>query len=114
MVIVQPQAGPRGTELLATAEDEPFCYVVLEEVAGDRHPAIAIGHAEAFSLAARLGGITWRRPMTYQFVAALVHARGGRVRQVRIDRVVEETYVATVEVEGPPGTRSVDAWPATR
>jgi uncharacterized protein len=50
--------------------------------------------------------------MTYQFVAALVQALGGRVRQVRIDRVVEETYIATVEVEGPPGTRSVDARPS--
>jgi bifunctional DNase/RNase len=97
---------------LATAEDQRFCYVVLEEVSGNQQLAIAIGHAEAFSLAARLGGIAWRRPMTYQFVAALVQALGGRVRQVRIDRVVEETYIGTVEVEGPPGARSVDARPS--
>jgi bifunctional DNase/RNase len=31
---------------------------------------------------------------------------------VRIDRIVEETYVATVEVEGPPGVRLVDARPS--
>jgi bifunctional DNase/RNase len=94
------------------ADDELFDYVVLDEVAGDRHLAIEIGQPEAFSLAARLGGITWPRPMTYQFVAALVQALGGRVRQVRIDRVVEETYLATVEVEGPPGMQSVDARPS--
>jgi bifunctional DNase/RNase len=94
------------------ADDELFDYVVLEEVAGDRQLPIEIGWAEAFSLAARLGGIAWRRPMTYQFVAALVQALGGRVRQVRIDRVVEETYLATVEVEGPPGMQSVDARPS--
>jgi bifunctional DNase/RNase len=86
---------------LATDEEQSQC-VVLEEVAGDRQLAMA----------ARLGGITWRRPMTYQFVAALVQALGGRVRQVRIDRVVEETYLATVEVEGPPGMQSVDARPS--
>jgi bifunctional DNase/RNase len=97
---------------LATAEDEPFHYVVLEEVAGDRQLAIAIGHAEAFSLAARLGGIAWPRPMTYQFVAALVRALGGRVLKVRIDRVVEETYIGAVEVEGPPGVQAVDARPS--
>jgi bifunctional DNase/RNase len=97
---------------LATAEDQPFHYVVLEEVAGGRQLAIGIGQPEAFSLAARLGGIAWRRPMTYQFVAALVQALGGRVRQVRIDRVEEETYIATVEVEGPPGMQSVDARPS--
>ena len=94
------------------ADDELFDYVVLEEVAGDRHLAIEIGQPEAFSLAARLGGISWPRPMTYQFVAGLVQALGGRVRQVRIDRVVEETYLATVEVEGPPGMQSVDARPS--
>jgi Bifunctional nuclease domain len=63
-------------------------------------------------VAARPGGIAWRRPMTYQFVAGLVQALGGRVRQVQIDRVVEETYVATVEVEGPPRARPVDARPS--
>jgi bifunctional DNase/RNase len=35
---------------LATAEDEPFYYVVLEEVAGDRQLAILIAQAEAFGL----------------------------------------------------------------
>ena len=93
-------------------DEEQSQYVVLEEVAGDRQLPIEIGWAEAFSLAARLGGIAWRRPMTYQFVAALVHALGGRVRQVRIDRVVEEAYVATVEVDGPPGVQAVDARPS--
>jgi len=98
---------------LSAAGEEPVRqYVVLEEEAGDRHLAIAIGQPEAFSLATHLGGITWRRPMTYQFVAALVQALGGRVRQVRIDRVVEETYLATVEVEGPPGMQSVHARPS--
>jgi bifunctional DNase/RNase len=91
------------------AGHELFQYVVLEEVAGDRHLAIEIGWAEAVSLAARLDGKEWPRPMTYQFVAALVQALGGRVRQVRIDRLVGGAYVATVEVESPPGVQSVDA-----
>ncbi len=97
---------------LGAAEDEMVHCVVLDEVAGDRHLPIEIGQAEAFSLAARLGGIAWRRPMTYQFAAALVQALGGRVRQVRIDRLVEGAYIATVEVEGPLGVQSVDARPS--
>jgi uncharacterized protein len=98
---------------LRGANDEPFHqYVVLEELAGDRQLAMAIGQAEAFSLAARLGGIGWPRPTTYQFAAGLVQALGGRVRQVRIDRVVEETYIATAELEGPLGVESVDARPS--
>ena len=49
--------------------------------------------------------------MTYQFVAALAQALGGRVGEVRIDRVVEDVYLATVE-EGPLGMRSVGARPS--
>jgi bifunctional DNase/RNase len=37
---------------------------------------------------------------------------GGRVRQVRIDGVLEELYTATVEVEGPLGRRSVTTRPS--
>jgi bifunctional DNase/RNase len=59
------------------ADDESFDYVVLEELSGDRQFAISIGDAEAFSLAARLGGIEWRRPMTYQFVAGLCRPLAG-------------------------------------
>ena len=99
---------------LGAAEDEQVDWaVVLDEVAGDRHFPILIGLAEAFSLSARLAGITWPRPMTYQLTAALVQALGGRIREVRIDRLVErETYGATIEVEGPPGVRLVDARPS--
>jgi bifunctional DNase/RNase len=96
----------------AGAGDQPILYVVLAEVAGNRQFAIAIGQPEAFSLAARLGGMEWRRPMTYQFVAALVQALGGRARQVRIERVVNDAYIAAVEVEGPHGVQSVDARPS--
>jgi bifunctional DNase/RNase len=45
----------------------------------------------------------------YQFTAALVRSLGGRVREVRLDRIVEGAYAATVEVDGPQGVRLVDA-----
>ena len=67
---------PRSSGLSA-ANDQWFPYVVLEEAAGDQQLAITIGQPEAFSLAARLGGIAWPRPMTYQFAAGLVQALGG-------------------------------------
>jgi bifunctional DNase/RNase len=89
--------------------EEQFQCVVLDEPSGDRHLVIEIGEAEAFSLAARLQGLEFGRPMTYQFAAALVRGLGGRVRQVRLDRVAGGAYAATVEVEGAPGRQSVDA-----
>ncbi len=93
------------------AEESLHC-VVLDEVSGDRHLVITIGEGEAFSLATRLQGLEFGRPMTYDFAAALVRGLGGRVRQVRVDRLVEGIYAATVEVEGPLGARCVDARPS--
>ena len=89
--------------------DDVAEFVVLDELGGDRHLLIQIGHAEAFALAATLDEMEWGRPMTYQFVAELVRSLGGRVREVRLDRIVEGAYAATVEVEGPPGMALVDA-----
>ena len=88
---------------------EIFEYMVLDERDGDRCLAIQVGHAEAFELAANLQGLGWDRPMTYQFTAALVRSVGGRVREVRVDRIVDGAYAATVEVEGPQGMGLVDA-----
>jgi bifunctional DNase/RNase len=90
------------------AEGEFHC-VVLDEASGDRHLVIEIGQEEAFYLAASLQGMRFGRPMTYQFAAALVRGLGGRVRQVRIDRLVAGAYAATVEVEGPLGVQLIDA-----
>jgi hypothetical protein len=84
-------------------------FVVLDELDGDRHLVIGVGHAEAFALDASLQGLQWGRPMTYQFTMALVRSLGGRVREVRLDRIVEGAYAATVEVDGPQGVALVDA-----
>jgi bifunctional DNase/RNase len=75
--------------------------VVLDEISGHRHLIISIGKAKAFSLAARLQGVEFGRPMTYDFAAALVRGLGGHVRQVRIDRLAEDMYATAVEVKLP-------------
>jgi bifunctional DNase/RNase len=92
-----------------STEGDSFDCIVLDEAHGDRHLVIQIGSSEAFSLAATLGGTVFGRPMTYQFTAALLASLGGRVHQVRIDRVVAGAYAATVQVEGPLGAGWVDA-----
>jgi len=92
--------------------EEPFHCVVLDEVSGDRHLVISIGETEAFSLAARLQGLEFGRPLTYDFAAALVRGLGGHVGHVRVDRRIAGIYAATVEVDGPLGAQSVDARPS--
>jgi bifunctional DNase/RNase len=89
--------------------DDLSAFMVLDELEGDRHLVIGVGDAEALALDASLQGLQWGRPMTYEFTAALVRSLGGRVREVRLDRIVEGAYAATVEVEGPQGVTLVDA-----
>ena len=89
--------------------EELSAYMVLDELDGDRHLVIGVCQAEAFALDASLQGLQWGRPMTYQFTAALVRSLGGRVREVRLDRIVDGAYAATVEVEGTQGVGLVDA-----
>jgi bifunctional DNase/RNase len=102
---------------IATAEDDVSCCVVLEAVSGDRHLPIQIGQTEAFNLSARLTGVEFARPMSPQFAAGVLRALGGRVRQVRIDRLLPAfgggtAYGATVEVESGSGVGLVDARPS--
>jgi uncharacterized protein len=89
--------------------DDTAEFVVLDELGGDRHLLIQIGHTEAFALAASLDEMEWGRPMTYQFMAQLVRSLGGRIREVRLDGLAQGAYAASVEVEGPHGVELVDA-----
>jgi bifunctional DNase/RNase len=86
-----------------------FQCVVLDGVSGTRQVVFEIGEAEAFWLAASLQDLEFARPMTYHFAAALLGSLGGRVREVRLDRVIEGAYAATVDVEGALGVQPVDA-----
>jgi bifunctional DNase/RNase len=102
---------------LALSPDEsPSHCVVLEGVSQDRRMPIEIGSLEAFTLSASLTGLELARPMSHQFAAGLLQALGGRVRQVRIDRLITifggTAYGATVEVEGPSGVETIDSRPS--
>lgn len=102
--------------LAAPPGENPSCFIVLDAVAQDRQLVIEIGQMEGFTLAAALTGFELARPMGPQFAAGLLRASGGRVRQVRIDRLITAfggtAYGATVEVEGPLGVEAVDARPS--
>jgi uncharacterized protein len=101
---------------VASGEDSPAFVVVLDGVSQDRHLPIMIGSTEALALSASLAEREFPRPMSPQFAAGLVQALGGRVRQVRIDRLIPvrdgTAYGSTVEVEGASGVESVDARPS--
>lgn len=105
-----------GKVVAVGTEDGSSFYVVLEGVTRDTRLPISIGDTEGFHLSASLTGMQFGRPMSPQFAAGLLHGLGGRIRQVRIDRLLEvrggTAYGSTVEVEGPAGVTLVDARPS--
>jgi len=86
--------------------------MILTERDGDRRLPIWIGPAEATVLALALESVETPRPFPYRLAAGLVEAAGSRVTEVRITKLTDSVFYATVEVEGPAGRREVDARPS--
>jgi RNA polymerase sigma factor (sigma-70 family) len=93
--------------------DRPaLCAVILADERGERRLPIWVGSFEAEAIALRLEGIDPVRPMTYAFAAGVLEAAGGRLREVRIDRLVGDVFYASAVVEGPGSAQVVDARPS--
>jgi bifunctional DNase/RNase len=101
---------------LTTADGDRSCCVVLDAVSQDRRLPIWIGQTGPFHLSAAFTGVEFARPVTLQFAAGVVRARGGRIRRVRIGRLVPAfggtVDGSTVEVESSSGAGLVEARPS--
>ena len=89
----------------------------------DGHPAhrggsrswwlsIWVGAFEALQVAFALEGTPLPRPMAYQFMTSLLEAAGGRLAEARVTRLDDGTFYGVAVVDGPAGTREVDARPS--
>jgi RNA polymerase sigma-70 factor (ECF subfamily) len=86
--------------------------ILLREEAGERRLSIWVGVFEATQIALTLVGIEAARPMAYQFMTSLLEATGGRLAEARITRLDDGTFYGVALVEGPAGTREIDARPS--
>jgi RNA polymerase sigma factor (sigma-70 family) len=98
--------------LPAEEDATPRHIVILEEIDGPRRLTIWIGEAEAIALALELEKVPAPRPLTYSFAANVLRAAEGRLSEVRIDRLDEEVFIASAVIDGPGGSRVVDARPS--
>jgi bifunctional DNase/RNase len=91
----------QGTEDDESGRRERFFIELASAVDGDaRRLLIGVGDAEAIALAFSLQGQEFPRPMTYQFMAALVEAAGSAVRSVRVTGQAEGIFYAQVMLRG--------------
>jgi RNA polymerase sigma factor (sigma-70 family) len=86
--------------------------IMLREEAGERRLSIWVGVFEATQIAFALVGAELARPMAYQFMTSLLEATGGRLAEARVTRLDDGTFYGVALIEGPAGTREVDARPS--
>lgn len=86
--------------------------MILQERGGERALPIWIGPAEAAAMALAMESAESPRPFTAKLAASLVEAAGSRIEEVRITRLLEGVFYATVIVRGPDGPQGVDARPS--
>lgn len=85
--------------------------VLLKETDGERHLPIWIGAPEASAIAFVQQGITPPRPLTHDLLVNVVNALGRRVTEVRIVKVEDTVFHASVMFDDGTtvGSRASDA-----
>jgi len=96
----------------ADGEQPEKTVILLREEAGERRLGIWVGAFEGLQVAFALEGTELRRPMAYQFMTALLEATGSRLAEARVTRLDDGTFFGVAVVEGPAGTRELDARPS--
>ena len=86
--------------------------ILLREKGGVRVLPIWVGGPEALSIALALEGVQTARPMTHDFAAALLEATGAKVQSITINRLIKDTFYATVSVQRGQTAKQVDARPS--
>lgn len=97
-----------------SVEDPPVerRIVVLHDRSGERVLPLWVGTSDGDAIAIQLLRAEAQRPLTHVLAARLVTAAGARIREVRIDRLVDETYYAQVVIDTAAGSQPVDARPS--
>jgi uncharacterized protein len=105
------RVGENGGEAPASPFDA-IQVVLLAEKEGDRVLPIWIGAPEAGALVLQLAGEETPRPMSADLMGRLVGALGGRVERVVVSSLREETFFASIALDGAKGRLEVDARPS--
>lgn len=86
--------------------------VILREVGGDRLLPIWIGPGEASAIAMELAGIKFSRPLTHDLLNTVVRSLGSELVRVIINRVVDNTYYASLMLQRNGETITIDSRPS--
>ena len=86
--------------------------LILKEKSADRYLPIWIGNAEADAIGIKLQGIQCTRPLTHDFLCAVIEALGATVKSAVIDKLQGDTFYAKVTLITDRGEIDVDCRPS--
>ena len=86
--------------------------VMLKEKTGQRYLPIWIGHFEADAIAIPMQNVPVTRPMTHDLLGSVISSLGGKVTQVIINELAEETFFAKLVVDANGRHVEVDSRPS--
>lgn len=95
----RPRPTPEGfvaTEVMAVVPLPNGAMVMLVEIERQRFLQIMVGGSEGLTIALRQQGEVFQRPLTHDLLDALLTRTRGRIVEVRVDEVVDETFTAEV------------------
>jgi bifunctional DNase/RNase len=86
--------------------------VMLKEKTGQRYLPIWIGHFEADAIAIPMQNVPVTRPLTHDLLGSVISSLGGKVTQVIINELAEETFFAKLVVDANGRHVEVDSRPS--
>lgn len=86
--------------------------VMLKEKTAPRYLPIWIGHFEADAIAIPMQNVPVSRPLTHDLLGSIVGALGGKVTQVVISELADETFYAKLVIDADGRHVEVDARPS--
>ncbi len=87
--------------------------IVLKEKNGQRVLPIVIGLSEVLAIRSKISGSKTPRPLTHDLLYAVISALDARLESIRIDRLQDNIFFATLVLKSPTGARvEVDARPS--
>ena len=86
--------------------------VILREVDAERYLAIWVGVYEAEHLTIALQDVEVSRPLTYNLFSSMIKALNGRILQVEVVALRDETFFGNIVVEANGEIIHIDARPS--
>jgi len=104
-----PLDGYRAVQVGGVSHGKDGNVVLLVDAAANVAVPIFVGPTEALSIELRLDGRRYPRPLTHDLFDSTVRRLGGVVERVTIDRLVDDTFHATVVMRDGADRFALDA-----